>query len=177
MRDPRLDRRSQPQHHGFRGLELVGVTLQTDERARTPSAQLSFVMRLGDEIVAAGLDAGQTVAPPGPCRDDDDRNETRGRAALHRSADVEARAMAARGEKVHQDEIRRFSGACREHGLGRLNDANLTALGGKKAAQKPRADLIIVGDENIRTEHVSHLAKQGPARSAVHRLVRFLLGS
>lgn len=171
----RLDRRAQSQHHGFGRFELVSVTLEADERPHA-CAQLSLIVRLCNEIVASRFNAGQAIAPFGPCGDDDDGNEARGCPALQRTADLEA--VTARRQEINQDKIWRFCPTGGERRLAGLNHANLTSLFREKPRQKARANLIIIGDEDVRTEHRGKPCKRKAREfSRTLRLVRFLLVS
>ena len=67
VRVARFNRRAQSQNHRFRGFELVGISLQTDEGANA-RVQLRHIEGLADEIVGAGIDPIQTILRDPPVR-------------------------------------------------------------------------------------------------------------
>ena len=56
----RFDRQREAHDHPLRGIELVGVALEAKQR-RGPRVELPDVERLGQEVVGAGVDAGDAV--------------------------------------------------------------------------------------------------------------------
>src|SRR5205823_6650295 len=145
----RLDRRSQSQHHRFGGFEFVGVPLETHERTHS-GPQLSCIVRPRDKVVASRFDAGETLMALGFGGDDHNRNETSCSTTLERAAYLDV--VTAR-RKINEDQIWRLSRAGRERRVARFHTADVTPLFRKKPRKKPRANLIIVRDEDIGTLH------------------------
>ena len=86
---PGFDDEREAAKDSLRGVELVGVPLQADERG-DPGLQLFAVEGLGDEIVGAGPQAANLVFAVVQPRDQRDRNQPRLGRPLDLRANLEA---------------------------------------------------------------------------------------
>src|SRR5262245_27196718 len=84
----RFDGGAEAQDHRLGGLQFVGVALETNERLDA-RVQFGGVERLDEEVVAARLDALQTIGAIRLGGDDDDGYEARGARLLQLTADLE----------------------------------------------------------------------------------------
>ena len=100
-------------------------------RARSSAS----IVRLDHEIVASRFNAGQPVAPFGPRRDNDNRNETGRGSALQLPADVETVAARRRSRSIRTRSGGSSAQAASAASRG-LNHANLTSLFGTAAGSQ-----------------------------------------
>ena len=145
----RFDRRAEPEDHRFRRLEIVGVSLQTNERLHA-RAQLGDVERLQHEIVGARLDAFQAFARLRQRGDDDDWDEP-GRLLIFQ-APVDLERMTSRDE-IDEDEIGRVGVARGQDRFRAVDDAHVVAFPSEKPLKEPCTGSVVIGYENRGGSH------------------------
>ena len=128
--------------------------------------ELHHVEGFAHEVVGACVDAGQALVAIVLRRDDDDGNEARLGLILEPPAHVEP--VAARRNQIDDHEIRRIRGALGEHLIRGRDHRHMVPLAQQEPLQESRADLVVVGDENVCGCRHSEgdPAKHAPARSA-----------
>ena len=143
----RFDRRTETEDDRFGRLELVGEAFQPHERLNA-RVQLRGIERLDQKVVAAGLDALQSIGAIALRGDDHDRHEARRRFLLQAAAHVEA--FAARRDEIDEHEIGRRGPAGIERLASGQHHRDVVSFFRQDPLQKPSAGLVVVGYENRR---------------------------
>ena len=146
-RDPLLERPAPRLELGRLLLDGIVQRLDPQDRAH-PRDERRMVDRLGDVLVAAGIEPGHDVVGIGLRRDQDDRHERQAGIGLELPADLNA--VPARHHDVEQDQIGRLRARGDQRLVAVPGRDHLVTLPRQTGLENLEVRRVVVDDQNAR---------------------------